>query len=200
MARQLHLQSLDCFSNGLGAIVSAESNIPRMAKRPIDRPIVSAALMIVAGLVAVIIPVVSDIAATALIGWLLVVSGLLHLFFGWDTRGSGGFIWELLLGFVYGIAGIYLRLHPTARLTVVTAALVTYLSAEASLEFAQCWFLRQLHGVRWIALDAALTLAIAILIWMAIPSGDPIIIGASLGISMTFSGISRVMLVLGSQS
>ena len=174
-------------------------SILRVAKRSIKWSIPLSLLMIVAGMVAIIAPIVSGVVATVLMGWLLIFSGLVHLMFGRHARGAGGFIWELLLGFVYGAAGIYLLLHPATGLTVLTVGLATYLSAEACLEFAQCWRLRRLHGVRWIFFDAILTLAFAVLFWMAWPSGNPLIIGALIGISMIFSGISRLMLVLAAQ-
>ena len=143
-----------------------------MAKRPIGWSIALSVLMIIVGVIAIIVPVVSGVAATALMGLLLIFSGLVHLMFGRHARGAGGFLWELLLGIVYGAAGIYLLLHPTAGLTVLTAGLATYLSAEAGLEFVQCWRLRQLRGVRWILFDAILTLVIAVLIWMAWPASN----------------------------
>jgi len=153
--------------------------------------------MICAGLVAIIFPLVSGVAGAELMGSLFIFSGLVHVLFGRHALGEGGgFIWELLLGVVYGAAGIYLLLRHAAGISVLTVGLVTYLSAEAGLEFVQCWRLRQLHGVRWIFFDSLLTLAIALLIWIAWPSGDSIVVGALIGISMIFSGISRLMLVL----
>jgi uncharacterized membrane protein HdeD (DUF308 family) len=155
--------------------------------------------MIIAGVIAIILPVTAGVAATALMGCLFIFCGIVHAMFGRRARGAGGFLWELLLGLVYGAAGIYLLLHPTASLALLTVALTTYLGAEASLEFVQCWRLRQLRGVRWIFFDSMLTLAIAILIWALWPAGNSLVIGALIGISMIFSGISRLMLVLAAQ-
>ncbi len=175
------------------------TSTPSAAKRSIEWSIFLSVLMIVTGLVAIIVPIVSGVVATVLMGWLLIFSGVVHLMFGRHARGAGGFLWELLLGIVYGAAGIYLLLHPAAGLTVLTVDLATYLSAEASVEIVQCWRLRRLHGVRWIFLDAILTLAFAVLFWMTWPVGNSLIIGALIGISMIFSGISRLMLVLAAQ-
>jgi len=170
-----------------------------MAKRPIGWSIALSVLMIIVGAVAIIIPVAAGVSATALMGWLFIFSGIAHLMFGRHARGAGGFLWELLLSLVYGAAGIFLLLHPTAGLAVLTVGLATYLGAEAGVEFVQCWHLRQVQGVRWIFFDSILTLAIAILIWMAWPAGNSLVIGALIGISMIFSGISRLMLVLAAQ-
>ncbi len=52
-----------------------------------------------------------------------------------------------------------------------------YLSAEASVEHVQCWWLRKLHGVGWLFFDAILTLVFAALFWMAWPSGIHSLLG-----------------------
>jgi uncharacterized membrane protein HdeD (DUF308 family) len=168
-----------------------------IAKRSLTWSIVLSVLIIGAGLVAIIFPIASGVAAAELLGALFIFSGVVHVLFGRHALGEGGgFVWELLLGVVYGATGIYLLLRHDAGIAVLTVGLVTYLGAEAGLEFVQCWRLRQLHGVRWVFFDSILTLVIAVLIWMARPSGDSVVIGALIGISMIFSGISRLMLVL----
>ena len=45
-------------------------------------------LMIFAGVLAIAVPWVAGVAVTALVGWLLIVSGILHLAFAW--RGAHG--------------------------------------------------------------------------------------------------------------
>ena len=165
-----------------------------LAKGSVRWSIALCALMLAAGLLAFVVPLVSGMAATGLMGRLLIISGLLHFMFSRFARG--GFAWELLLGIVYGAAGVYLLLHPAAGLTVLKVGLAVYLAFEAGLEFVQCWQLRQLQGVGWIFFDAILTLVIAIVVWVALPLGSSLAIGALIGISMSFSGISRLMLVL----
>ena len=53
--------------------------------------------MIVAGLFAIIIPPLAGIAATLLIGWLLVFCGGAHLVFAWHRRGIGGVLLDRLI-------------------------------------------------------------------------------------------------------
>jgi len=79
--------------------------------------------MIIAGILAIVVPPAAGIAVAILVGWLLVFSGGAHLAFAWRTRGTGGFLWEVLLGILYIAVGAYLLLHPVAGLASLTLAL-----------------------------------------------------------------------------
>ena len=78
--------------------------------------IVLSVLIIMAGILAIIVPPASGIAVTIFIGWLLVFSGLAHLVYAWHRRNTGGLLWGTILGVVYIAAGIYILLHPIAGL------------------------------------------------------------------------------------
>ena len=103
--------------------------------------------MIVAGILAIIVPPASGIAVTILLGWLLVFCGAAHLAYAWETRHSGGLWWGLLLGVIYIAAGGYISLHPMAGLASLTLVLAAYLLVESILEFILAYQLRPLTRV-----------------------------------------------------
>jgi uncharacterized membrane protein HdeD (DUF308 family) len=152
-------------------------------------------LIIVAGIAAIFVPLAAGIAATILVGWLLVFAGVMHLIFGWHIRGVGGSIFGFLLGLVYLAVGIYLLIHPVAGLAALTLGLGAYLFAEAILEFVLAWRLRPLGGSGWLIFDGVATLILSLLIWMTWPLSTPWFIGTLVGISMIFSGASRLAIL-----
>lgn len=167
-----------------------------IAKEAVGWSIALSVLMIVAGVLAIILPPAAGIAVTILVGWLLVFSGVAHLVFGWHTRTTGALIWELLLGILYILVGAYVLFHPVAGLASLTLALAIYLLMEAVLEFVLSVRLRPLPGSGWLLFDAIITLVLAILIWRTWPSSAPWVIGTLVGISMLFSGVCRLVLSL----
>jgi len=64
------------------------------------------------------------------------------------------------------------------------------------LEFILSFRLRPLPGSGWLLFDGIITLILAIMIWKTWPSSSEWVIGTLVGISMLFSGISRLMLSL----
>jgi uncharacterized membrane protein HdeD (DUF308 family) len=156
--------------------------------------------MIVAGILAIALPMAAGIAINVLVAWLLVFSGCTHLVFAWYTRSAGGLLWELLVGALYIFIAVYLLVHPVAGLLSLTLALAIYLFLEAILEFALGLKLRPLPGSGWLLLDGIITLILAVMIWRAWPSSSEWAIGILVGVSMLFSGTSRLMLSLAARS
>ncbi|MBA0089364.1 MAG: DUF308 domain-containing protein, partial [Acidobacteria bacterium Pan2503] len=110
------------------------ASVGTIVKESIGWSIGLSVLMIVAGLLAMVVPPAAGVAVVFIVAWLLVVSGGAHLVFAWYTRTTGGFIWELLLGIVYVLIGVYVLLHPVVGLASLTLALAFYLFAEGILE------------------------------------------------------------------
>jgi len=157
-------------------------------------------LMIVAGIIAIASPMAAGIAVNLLVAWLLVFSGCVHLVFAWHTRSAGGFLWELLVGILYVLIGVYLLMHPLAGLASLTIALAIYLFLEAILEFVLGFILRPHRGSGWLLFDGIVTLLLAVMIWRAWPSSSAWVIGTLVGISMLFSGICRLVFSLVARS
>lgn len=170
--------------------------IPVILKKSLGWSIALSVLMILAGLLAIVIPPAAGIAITVLFGWLLIFSGAAHLVFGWHTRSAGGLLWELLLGIVYIVAGLYLLRNPLVGMVSLTLALAIYLFVESILEFILAVRLRPMPGSGWLFLDSIVTLALAVIIWRTWPANAGWVLGLLVGISMLFSGVSRLMLSL----
>jgi uncharacterized membrane protein HdeD (DUF308 family) len=153
-------------------------------------------VMIIAGVLAIIMPPIAGIAVTVLFGWLLAFSGVAHLAYAWHTRGTGAILWELLLGAAYLFAGIYSLLHPLLSMVSLTLVLGIYLFAEAILEFILAVRLRPLAGSGWLFVDGIVTLILATMIWLDWPSSSAWALGLLVGFSMVFSGMTRLMISL----
>ncbi len=153
-------------------------------------------LLIVAGILAIGIPQVAGITVSLLVAWLLIFCGAAHLVFAWHLRATKGVLWELLLGVLYIGIGVFLLIHPVGGLAALTLALAIYLLAEGILEFVLSFALRPMPGSGWLLLDGIVTLILGILIWRTWPSSTEWVIGTLVGISMLFSGITRLMISL----
>ena len=157
-------------------------------------------LMIVAGIRAIASPLGAGIAINLLVAWLLIFSAGAHLVFAWHRRSAGGFLWEILVGILYMLTGIYLLMRPVAGLASLTLALAIYLFLEAMLEFVMGFTLRPRPGSGWLLIDGIVTLILAVMIWRTWPSSTEWVIGTLVGISMLFSGISRLGISLAARS
>jgi uncharacterized membrane protein HdeD (DUF308 family) len=156
--------------------------------------IVMSVLMMAAGVLAICVPVIAGVTATVIVGWLLIFSGILHLAFAWRAGKAGVVLWEILLGIVYGAIGFYLLVSPLAGLASLTLAIAIYLLIEGVLELVLSFELRPALGSGWLLLDGIITLVLAVMIWSTWPSSAVWVVGTLVGISMFFSGVTRLML------
>jgi uncharacterized membrane protein HdeD (DUF308 family) len=167
--------------------------LPALVKKSTSWSITLSVLMILAGVLAIVMPLVGGLAITILVGWLLVVSGMMHFIYAWHTRG-GAIIWEILEGIAYAFVGGWVLYHPLLGMAGLTLALAIYLFAESVFEFILGFQLRSHRGSGWLFVDGVITLILAVMIWRDWPFSTAWALGILVGVSMLFSGISRLML------
>lgn len=167
-----------------------------IAKKSVGWSIALSILMLLVGILAIVVPPAAGIAVLVVVAWLLMFSGATHLVFAWHRRHTGGAIWEMLVGLLYIFVGAYAWVHPAAGLASLTLVLACYLFVEGILEFILSFSLRPRPGANWLLIDGIVTVVLAILIWRSWPSSTEWVIGTLIGISMIFSGTSRLALSL----
>jgi uncharacterized membrane protein HdeD (DUF308 family) len=157
---------------------------------------VLSALIMLAGLIAMTVPLIAGIAVAVIVGWMLMFTGVLHLVFAWGARRPGMIVWQVLLGLAYGFIGVYVLINPVAGLAGLTFAIAVYLFVEGILELVLGFRLRPAAGSGWLVFDGFITLILAIMISSAWPSSAAWAVGVLVGVSMFFSGMTRLMLSL----
>src|SRR5262245_22890256 len=117
-------------------------------------------LMIAAGVLAIGLPMIAGVAVTAIVGWLLIFSGVFHLAFAWRAGRAAAVLWQVLIGLLYGAIGFYIIARPVAGLESLTLAIALYLFMEATLEFVLWSRLRDAPGRSWLLIDGIVTLVL----------------------------------------
>ena len=151
-------------------------------------------LMIIAGILAIVSPLVAGLLVTRIVGWLLLFSGVLHFVYAFRGGGVTAVLWEILLAVVYVVVGIYILMNTAVSLATLTFVLALFLFVEAILEFSESYVTRYESGSGWLVFDGVIKLLLALMIWSTWPSSKVWAIGTLVGVSMLFSGISRLMM------
>ena len=149
-------------------------------------------LLILAGLLAMFVPFFAGVAATAVVGWLLLFAGGAHLLYAWGARGAGAVIWQLIIGILYVLVAFYLILHPARGLLTLTLLLASYFVVEGVLEVVMYIRLRRSHRAGWFLWDGLITLVLGILIWAHWPFSSVWALGTLVGVSLLMSGFARL--------
>ncbi len=155
--------------------------------------IVVSVLMMVSGVLAMAIPPIAGLAITVMFGWLLIVTGALHLGFAWRGHGAANVVGEIVVAALYAALGFYMLARPVAGLASLTLGIAAYLFAKGVLEGVIAFKLRPVPGSGWLLFDAALTIALAAMIASAWPASAAWAVGVLVGIAMVSSGFARLM-------
>lgn len=151
-------------------------------------------LMIICGILAIALPLASSIGVAIVLAWLILFAGIWHLIFAFQARGIGAVLWEVLLALLYVVIGLYMWMHPLLGVLSLSLVLATFLLIEGLVEIVFYFRLRGVRHSSWILIDGIITLILGLLIWTHWPSSALWLIGTLVGISLIFSGISRIML------
>lgn len=174
----------------------AENTVVESVRHASTASLVWGVLLILLGMVAIASPFLAAVAVTGAVAWLLVLAGVVHLVLAVRTHGAGSMIWKLLVGVAYVCFGVYLILHPVLGVASLTLVLASLFLIEGVLDIVLFFRLRSLGGSSWVLVDGIITLLLGLMIYMQWPSSSAWAIGTLVGISMVFSGVSRVMMTM----
>jgi|SRR3984957_2593638 uncharacterized membrane protein HdeD (DUF308 family) len=152
--------------------------------------------LIILGMLAVGLPLIAAVAFNAVIAWLIVFAGVVHLTVAFHTREAGSLIWRLLVGFAYVCFGVYLIARPVVGVAALTLMLASLFLIEGILNIVLFFRIRALQGSSWVLIDGIITLLLGLMIYSQWPSSSAWAIGTLVGVSMIVSGVTRVMLSL----
>ena len=150
----------------------------------------------VCGVLAIILPLTFSFGIALIIGCLILTAGIAHLFFAFDTRSVDGFLWQILVSVLYGMAAVFLLVNPLLSVLSLTLVLAILLLLEGILELALYFCLRRFRHSLWMLIDGIGTLILGFLMIRQWPPASPEIIGTLIGISLMLSAISRAVLSL----
>jgi len=174
----------------------ADSSLIGIAKQSVGWAIAFSILLILAGVLAIVIPPAAGIAVAILVAWLLLLGGVAHLAFAWHVRSTGGFLWEVLLGLLYLALGIYLLIRPVIGLASLTLLLASYLFVKGVVVIVLAFRIRPLPGSGWLFFDGVIALILGAMIALSWPSSSEWAIGTLIGVSMLFAGITRLPMAI----
>jgi uncharacterized membrane protein HdeD (DUF308 family) len=86
--------------------------------------------------------------------------------------------------------------HPVLGVATLTLVLAVLFLTEGILNVILFFKMRPMHGSNWVLIDGIITALLGLMIYMQWPSSSAWAIGTLVGISMIFSGVARVMMLL----
>jgi uncharacterized membrane protein HdeD (DUF308 family) len=146
------------------------------------------------GLLALLFPVVSTFVIARVVGWLLVLSGLVTIWDAFTVEGTGAFFGELLIGLLKLALGVYVLRHPDVSVVVLTLLLAAVFMIDGTVQVVMALALRPLNGWGWMLFAGLVSIGAGLLIAAEVPRFSLVAVGIYLGVSFLSTGIARIMI------
>jgi uncharacterized membrane protein HdeD (DUF308 family) len=151
-------------------------------------------ILIVAGFLAIVSPLVAGLSITVMVGAMLVVSGIGQSFLAFKAGAFGKGLMVFVVGVLMAIAGFYMMSQPVAGLASLTLILMAYLLATGLLEIVVAFQLKPAAGWGMELFNGIVTLLLGIMLWRQFPLSGVWAVGILFGIKMIFSGWAFVFI------
>ena len=155
-------------------------------------------VLFVLGLLAIVVPQIATIAVEVLIGWLLLVSGIVGLIATLRMRSAPGFWWSLASAVIGIVAGVVLLAWPLSGALSLTLILTVFLVLEGVVSILYALeHKRELSG-RWgmMLFSGVVDLFLAGIIFAGLPGTAAWAIGLLVGINLVFGGSALIAMAL----
>jgi uncharacterized membrane protein HdeD (DUF308 family) len=152
-------------------------------------------VLVVAGTLAIGLPLLTSLAVTLTLGIMLVAGGVAQLVGAFWTRDWSGFFLVLLLGVIYVVTGGAFIAKPVEAAAALTLLIACALIVSGVFRIVGT-LAYQFPQWGWIFLGGVLNLVLGVLIWIQWPQSGLWVIGIFVGIDMIFSGWTWIMLAL----
>jgi uncharacterized membrane protein HdeD (DUF308 family) len=152
----------------------------------------------IVGVYSILVPIVASISVTVLVGWALLVGGIVQLVHALrrDLAWSWDDAWRLLVCGLTIAAGAWILLAPLTGTVTLTVVLVAWLWAIGVLRLMAWWKMRRVEGSWITGVSGAASVILGILIWAELPSSATWAIGLLVGIELLFAGSGLIIAAL----
>jgi uncharacterized membrane protein HdeD (DUF308 family) len=150
--------------------------------------IVQSGLMILAGILALVFPVISSVAIVLFLGWLLIFSGILQAISLIDARHVPHFWLQLVSVVLSVLVGVLFLRNPGAGLLTLTLLLIVFFMVEGISKVIFSLTIRPFPNWGWVLASGVISILLAFYLWANTPVTAIWLLGVLLGIELICEG------------
>jgi uncharacterized membrane protein HdeD (DUF308 family) len=164
--------------------------------------LVEGIVLVILGLIAIVVPPLAGLAATMVLGWLLLLGGAAGLGATLRARHAPGFGWAILSAIVAVVAGGAILWLPGQSLATLTYVLIGYFIVDGILIIVIALeHRRELSGRwEWMMVGGVLDLVLAAIIISGLPGTLAWALGLLVGIDLVWGGMSLIGIALAARA
>ena len=145
-------------------------------------------LLIAAGMLAIIYPVISSAAVVILLGWLLIITGVVQ---GFSLIGAGQvphFWLQLISVILAGLIGCLFLRDPAQGMATITLLLIVFFMIEGISKVVFALTIRPFPDWGWVLASGLVGILLALILWANLPVTALWLVGVLLGLQLISVG------------
>jgi len=149
--------------------------------------------LVILGIIALFLTPAATLATVLVLGWLLVISGVIECIHAFQMRRWGGVFLHLVCGVLGVVVGLLVVMHPVAGALAWTLLFASFFIVIGIFRIVAAVKLKfPLWG--WAVFDGAVTTLLGLVLWLSWPWSGLWFLGVALGVSLILRGSSNIML------
>ena len=156
-------------------------------------------LLIFAGGVAVVVPAVSSMAPSDVLGVVLVFAGIVQIAQSGKMQRGAAFTWHMTLGFLATIGGVLIAMDPFPGIVTITILMALVFAAHGLTQIVFAIKVRRIEGWGWFLGSGCIALVAAGLLFLKLPYGHTFTSATVGGVSLVVVGWAYVAVALTSR-
>ena|SRR5579862_602643 len=156
-------------------------------------------LLVIAGVLALLFPIVAAVTAALYVGWFAIFAGVIAVSVAIKTRRDAHFGWRLAVGIVYVLLGVMLIANPIAGAASLALLVGALMACSGVVEIMLALRFKPRRGWGWLLANGIVSIVLAGLIVVGWPLASLVLIGYFVGFQIIMCGVARIALSLGAR-
>ena len=150
--------------------------------------LVQGGLMVLAGLLALVYPVLSSVGVVFLLGWLLIISGIAQGISLIGARNVPHYWLQLISVVLSVIVGLMFLRDPEQGLLTLTVLLIVFFMVEGMSKVIFALTIRPIPNWGWVLLSGIIGILAAVYLWSSLPVTAVWLLGLLFGVLLISEG------------
>ncbi len=151
-------------------------------------------VLIVCGVAAIALPLMSTLATSLVIGVVLAVAGVMQIIHAFQSKAWSGFMWNLLVGVVELVGGVLIWTNPFVGAIAITVLIAAVFFVQGVAQVALSLSVRPQDGWIWLLISGIIALIVSVWLMANMPQAGLFAPGVLVGVALLFEGWAFVLI------
>ena len=153
-------------------------------------------VLLACGVTAVVLPVLSTLAASVVLGVVLALAGVVKIIEALQVKEWAGCAWQLLVGSVEVVGGILIYLNPLKGALAITLLIAVVFLVQGVLQVAMAFRLRPQPGWGWLLAAGLIALGVTASMVLKLRYTSLYTPGTIAGVALLAGGLAYMVIAL----